>query len=287
MSVSTELIPGGPARGLNGLGGVSEHVYRVLRNNGANMAALGIPPQPEPEDGLWENVAVPQARARRNAWINSLKDAFQDDYLRFRFPPQEGEEPLAPGLEALDQLQKPNVLRKWVNALVQAKDERTQPDTRNLIIPGTIGSGKSAMACAVGNEASLRGLGVLYVKHSTYLAWRRPDSAPREMTADGLRRMFVMCDLLILDELCGGMNTMATDFVERESSELIDARNAAGRPTLYTTNLRGRRDPKNPSQILAIGDILGERFVSRMEEAAYVLRVVGPDRRKPAQALDW
>ncbi|MGW0033070.1 hypothetical protein ACWDXD_25045 [Streptomyces sp. NPDC003314] len=287
MSVSTELHPTGPARGLNALGGVSDHLYRVLQNNGANMAMLGIPPQPEPEDGLWEDVAVPQARARRNAWINSVRDASQDDYLRFRFPPQNGEEDLAPDLEALDQLQKPGTLRNWVDSLVQAKEEKARPEVRNLIVPGSIGSGKSAMACAVGNEASLRGLGVLYVKHSAYLTWRRPDSAPRNMTTDAVRRMFVMCDLLILDELCGGMNTMASDFVEKESSELIDARNAAGRPTLYTTNLRGRRDPKSPSQILAISDILGERFVSRMEEAAHVLRVVGPDRRRPAQLLDW
>ncbi|WP_328491189.1 ATP-binding protein [Streptomyces zaomyceticus] len=287
MPVTAPLAPHGPARGLNALGGVSEHIYQVLQNNNANMAMLGIPPQPEPEDGLWEDVAVPQARARRKAWINSVLNASQKEYLRFRFPRQKGEEPLSSDLQALDQLQKPGSLRNWVNSLVQAKKENARPEKRNLIIPGTIGSGKSAMACAVGNEAVERGLGVLYVKHSTYVTWLRPDSAPGNLTAEKVRRLYATCDLLILDEVCGGMNAVATDFVEKESTDLIDARNAAGRATLYTTNLRGRRKPDSPNRGLAIVDILGGRFVSRMEEAAHVLRVVGPDRRQPEEPLDW
>jgi hypothetical protein len=34
-------------------------------------------------------------------------------------------------------------------------------------------------------------------------------------------------------------------------------------------------------------DILGERLLSRLESSAHVARIVGPDRRKPAEPLDW
>ncbi|NML55194.1 ATP-binding protein [Streptomyces sp. R302] len=283
---SAEVALSGPARGLNSFAGISEHVMRVLQRRGVDMAVLGVPPQPEPEDGLWEDVAVPQARAHLNLWRQSIRDASQDDYLRFRFPRREGEEPLADGLQALDEMQQPDFLRSWLDALVKAKAQKKRPELLNLIVPGNIGSGKSALACGVGNEAAARGLWVMYVKHSTYLTWRRPDSAPRGMSAWEVQKRFVECDLLILDEVCGGMNSLATDFVERESTDLVDARGAAGRPTVYTTNLRGRRKPNSGAGVV-IADILGERFVSRLEDRAHVLRVVGPDRRTPRKQLDW
>ncbi|MFD0052062.1 hypothetical protein ACFVHQ_22800, partial [Actinomycetes bacterium NPDC127524] len=85
--------------------------------------------------------------------------------------------------------------------------------------------------------AAERGLWTLFVKHATYLTWRRPDSAPHNMKAWEVRKKFVECDLLVLDELCGEMDMTATEFARKETTDLIDARIAAGRPTAYTTNL--------------------------------------------------
>lgn len=272
MSATADTSTTAPACGMNALGDLSTHLLRVLENNGADMSQLGVPPQPMPEDGLWEDVAVPQARARRNMWRNSILDAAHDDYLAFRF-------------DHLDEAQRPKTLQRWLNSLVEAKKSDARPETLNMILPGNIGSGKTAAAISLGNEAAERGLWTLFVKHATYLTWRRPDSAPHNMKAWEVRKRFVECDLLVLDELCGEMDVTATEFARKETVDLIDARIAAGRPTAYTTNLRSRRQPG--SQAMGVVDILGERLLSRLESSAYLAKIVGPDRRKPAKPLDW
>ncbi|QFG13272.1 AAA-ATPase [Streptomyces phage Gilgamesh] len=288
-----------PARGMNKLDSLSEHMLGVLRRGGADLSKVGVPVQPAPEDGLWEDVSVPQARARRNAWHNSIEDAAQEEYLQFRFA-------------NLDPYQKPDVLSQWLDSLVEAKQAtrravradkrewldalatgtararakdsalRVRPSVLNMIIPGTIGAGKSAMACALGNEAVGRGLAALYVKHSTYLTWRMPDSAPHNLKKWEVREMFVECDVLVLDELCD-MDDIATSFARRETIDLIDSRISSGRPTVYTTNAPSR----GKGGALGVVDVLGEKLLSRLEESAHVLKTIAPDRRKPAKPLDW
>lgn len=273
MSLTTDApVLSAPARGLNAFGDLSAHIISVLEKNGADMSQLGVPPQPEPEDGLWEDVAVPQARARRNLWRNSMMDAAHDEYLRFRF-------------EHLDPSQKPNTLRNWLGSLVEAKKRKARPEVLNLIVPGNIGSGKTAAVCALGNEAAEQGLVVRFVKHATYLTWRRPDSAPHNLTAHQVRERFVTCDLLIFDELCGEMDMTATEFARKETIDLIDSRLAAGRATAFSTNLRSRSQPGSIG--LGVVDILGERLLSRLEASAHLVKITGPDRRKPLKPLDW
>lgn len=277
MSVTAGTPVPAPTRGLNAIGSLSEHILRVLERGGADMSQLGVPDRrtDRSEDDVWENIEVPKARARRLAWERSIEDAAHQEYLPFRF---------FDGPRKLDANQKPKTLQNWLNSLVRAKCSGNRPDTLNMIIPGPIGSGKTAAACALGNEAVLLGINALFIKHATYLTWRRPDSAPHNMKAWEVRKKFVECDLLILDELCGEMDT-ATEFARRETIDLIDARISAGRPTAYTTTLRSRRQPG--SQAMSVVDILGERLLSRLESSAYVAAIIGPDRRKPVKPLDW
>jgi DNA replication protein DnaC len=279
MSLTVEApVTPGPERGLNRAGALTDHMFAVLRRGGADMSQLGVPDRrtDRSETELWEDIAVPKARARRLAWERSVEDAAHQEYLGFRF---------FTGPHKLDANQKPQTLQNWCDSLVQAKRSGARPDTLNLIIPGNIGTGKTAAAFALGNEAVLAGVDTLFVKHATYLTWRRPDSAPRNLKAWEVRKMFVTCELLILDELCGEMDTVATEFARRETIDLIDARISAGRPTAYTTNLRSRRTPDRPG--LGVVDILGERLLSRLESSAHVARILGEDRRKPAKPLDW
>ncbi|MFE2181330.1 ATP-binding protein [Streptomyces sp. NPDC059455] len=277
FTVDAPAVPG-PDRGLNRCGAVTDHMFEVMRRGGADMSQLGVPDRrtDTSEGEVWDKIAVPKGRARRVAWKKSIEDAAHQEYLPFRF---------FTGPLKLDANQKPQTLQNWVNSLVEAKRSGARPDTLNMIIPGPIGSGKTAGACALGNEAVLAGLGALFVKHATYLTWRRPDSAPHNMKAWEVRKKFVECDLLILDELCGEMDMTATEFARRETIDLIDARISAGRPTAYTTNLRSRRQSGSPA--MGVVDILGERLLSRLEASAHVAKVVGPDRRKPTKPLDW
>ncbi|WP_435059431.1 hypothetical protein [Streptomyces sp. bgisy060] len=246
--------------------GVTDHVLAILKRGGADLSQLGaaMPDEADPI-GLWEDVSVPQAHARALAWRNSVLAADHDDYLKFRFTD-------------LDTYQGPALLKGWLKTLVEAKRTGARPDTMNLLVAGNIGSGKTTGLFALGNEASERGLLVRVIQHSTYLAWRRPDGGPDGLSRYQIRKRYVEDpDLLILDELCGEMDGVQTDFVRRETKDLVGSRIAAGRPTAYSTNLR--RDD--------IKAVLGERLLSRIEDRAYLMKVVGRDRRTPRQALDW
>ncbi|MEU5425535.1 hypothetical protein AB0H73_07990 [Streptomyces olivoreticuli] len=245
---------------------ITERTLAALHRGGADLSQLGVPAPPEDsETDLWEDVSVPQARARTLAWRNSMAAADHDDYLKWRFPD-------------LDDNQCPKALSGWLGSVVEAKREKARPSTMHFIVSGNIGSGKTTAVAALGNEASDRGLLVRFVQHSTYLTWRRPDGGPDGMSRYEIRRRHVEDpDLLILDELCGEMDGVQTEFVRRETTDLVGSRLASGRPTVFSTNLR--RD--------GIKAVLGERLLSRIEDRAYLAKVVGPDRRMPHKPLDW
>ncbi|NEA53609.1 hypothetical protein G3I60_05410 [Streptomyces sp. SID13666] len=256
------IIPEREPRPLGAI--VSQRMLDAMRRGGADLAQLGVPATAEEPGPLWTDVAEPQARARAAIWRNSVMEASHHDYLNWR-------------LADLDAAQKPNVLRGWLTSLVEAKERKGRPGTLHLIAPGRIGTGKTTALAALGNEASAAGLLVRFIKHPTYVSWRRPDGAPGESTGYRVRKQHVECDLLILDELCGEMDGLATEFVRRETVDLIDSRLSAGRPTAFSTNL-------NRQQITAV---LGERLLSRIEDRAHLVKIEGPDRRAPRKPLDW
>ncbi|RLU86281.1 hypothetical protein CTZ27_25235 [Streptomyces griseocarneus] len=245
---------------------ITERTLAALQRGGADLSQLGVPAPPEDaETELWEDVSVPQRRARTLAWRNSMSAADHDDYLKWRFPD-------------LDDNQCPKMLSRWLDSVVEAKRGKARPSTMHFIVSGNIGSGKTTAVAALGNEASDRGLLVRFVQHSAYLTWRRPDGGPDGMSRYEIRRRHVEDpDLLILDELCGEMDGTQTEFVRRETTDLVGSRLASGRPTLFSTNLR--RD--------GIKAVLGDRLLSRIEDRAYLAKVVGPDRRTPHKPLDW
>ncbi|MEU6755967.1 hypothetical protein [Streptomyces sp. NPDC046685] len=272
MSVAMDTYPAAYGRDPRRLFEVTDHVLAILERGGADLSQLGVPAQPEPEDGLWEDVSVPRARALKNIWINSMEDAAHNEYLRWR-------------LDDLAPEQKPKVLRGWLDSLIEAKKAKGRPAVLQFIVPGNVGSGKTTALAALGNEASERGLHTLFIKHATYLTLRRPSGGPEDMSAYRVRKKFVEADLLILDEFCGEMDGVATEFARRETIDLVDSRLAAGRPTAYSTNLRSRATREFPAP--GIADILGERLLSRLESRAHLEKIQGPDRRKPKKALDW
>ncbi|MFJ2745295.1 hypothetical protein ACIO3O_37190 [Streptomyces sp. NPDC087440] len=272
MSVDTAFASLAPGREPKRLFEVTGRILEALERGGADLTQLGVPAGPEPEHGLWEDVSVPQTRTRMNIWTNSMREAAHDEYLRWRF------EDLAPE-------QGKTVLRDWMRSLLDAKRQKARPEVLNLIVPGNIGSGKTTALAALGNEASEQGLVVRFVKHATYLTWRRPDGGPNDLTSYSVRKRHVEADLLIVDELCGEMDGLATEFVRRETIDLVDSRLAAGRATAFSTNLKSRSTPKSPAP--GVADILGDRLLSRIEARAHLLKIIGPDRRKPKAPLDW
>ncbi|WP_167163027.1 hypothetical protein [Streptomyces sp. MBT27] len=213
--------------------------------------------KPLPEDTAPETLDEGYAEIRRQAWLNSLRLAGHSDYARWT-------------LDQLDEDQHPKRLRDWVTAASLAKAKKVKPKALNAIAFGNVGSGKSTAVIAAGRYAAENGLLARYLKHSHYLQWLRPDSAPAGYTAHQVRTLYASCDLLVLDEVCGEMDN-ANDWVRKESGDLIDARSASGLPTLYATNLPSRR----------VGQIMGSRFASRMGGGASLFQILHDDRRNP------
>ncbi|MGW1275474.1 hypothetical protein ACWD4V_00760 [Streptomyces tsukubensis] len=245
---------------------ITDHLVATLRRGGADLSQLGVPaPAAGTDTGVWEDVSDAQASARALAWTNSMRRGLHDDYLRWHFCD-------------LDDYQQPQALSGWLDSLVAAKQTKARPATRHFIVSGNIGSGKTTAIAALGNEAAERGLLVRFVQHSAYLAWRRPNGAPDGLSQHQVHKFYVEePDLLILDELCGEMDSVQNDFVRSQTTDLVGSRIASGKATAFSTNLR--RD--------GIKAVLGERLVSRIENRAYLAKVIGPDRRAPVQPLDW
>jgi DNA replication protein DnaC len=246
------------------LGSVTTRMFEAMRRGGADMSKFGVPITEEPDPVSILGVAEQQAEARKAIWRSSMQEASHDDYLKWRF-------------KDLDHLQRPGVLSGWLDSLADAKRCKARPSHLNLLVPGNIGSGKTTAVAALGNEAAEQGLIARFVKHGTYMAWRRPDGAPNGWSAYEVRKRHVNADLLILDELCGEMDGHATEFVRRETTDLIDSRISKGKPTAFSMNLK--RDQ--------VALTLGERLLSRIEYRAHLVKVVGPDRRAPQKPLDW
>jgi hypothetical protein len=284
-----------PGRDLETVGALTnEEMLQQLRARGCEdmrrrLIRLGHSPgqadrimsEPTPEEqpgGLWEDVAMPQAVTRLRRWENAAREAGHDTYLRFRFPPEPGQG-REQGVVYLDAQQEPETLRKWLRSLVAAKQVKGRPSCTQLIAAGNIGTGKTAAVVALGNEAARLGLETHIVKHASYLTmrWDRPGMMPDGMTGYKARRIAVTCDLLILDELCGDMEGGLTPTAIKDTVDLVDARLNSGRPTALTTNC-------NRAMLLSL---LGERFVSRLEQDARLVKIRGEDRRKPNKPLEW
>ncbi|MFF4188121.1 ATP-binding protein [Streptomyces sp. NPDC001691] len=248
--------------------GAVANVMRILRARG-----MSVPPAGEFEDRP-DSTDEYQAQVNRTAWANSLALSSHDDYNRFR-------------LDRLEPEQEPERLRAFVDALVTVRrhnraqlrlpaPERSLKTVArlNAVLSGNVGTGKTAAAIAAGSYAVDSGIMVRFLSHSRYLAWLRPNSAPAGMTTLRLKELHERCDLLIVDDLCNELDGYASTFVRTETADLLNARLHSGRATLFTTNL-------NSAQV---GEVLGERFASRIGSQAAHFKMVGGDRRRP---LTW
>lgn len=230
-----------------------EQVERMLRERTANPDLDRLKRLHE-QFPIYDTLAEQQAAVRTVAWQNDLRAAEHSGLAHW----------------TLDQLvpdQHPQVLRRFVAAI-------RNPDTevRSLILNGKVGPGKTSAAIGAGNAAAAAGMTVRFIKHSTYLTWLRPGGCPSDLTPAQIRERYRRCDLLILDDLGADLHLgEATEFVQRETNELVGDRLTGDRATIYTTNLTSEQ----------MGEILGPRAVSRIGARAYPVLFEGPDRRKP------
>ena len=138
----------------------------------------------------------------------------------------------------------------------------------DLFLCGSVGTGKTRLACTVLNEAWKTGERSAAFARVPMLLYRLQPHGTAAETAEEFNRL-AAARLLVLDDL-GAERDAATDYTRRTLLMLYEARHDAGRRTIWTSN-------KTPSQIGAfMGD---DRLSSRIAGRCRVVELEGRDWR--------
>ncbi len=159
-----------------------------------------------------------------------------------------------------------------VREAVEAFVRDWQKGRRGLVIQGTNGVGKSHLAYAVEIELVLAGVNARSVAWADYLERHKASFDAPGRTADDIRRAFIDCDLLVIEELGGRW----TEWSGAQAEDLIYARHLAQRTTIVTTNLTFAEDPQDRGSLMGF---IGERAHSRLIGSCDVAMVRGKDWR--------
>lgn len=226
----------------------NEPLKAWLRKLAARMPGNGDEPVPATDD-----LADWRRETNQRAWRNSLTAGRVTDLADWT-------------LARLDPTKQfPDALAGFVDDLGEAAAKR------NLVLTGNVGTGKTTMAIAAGNYAVESGHMARYVRHSTYLKWLRPEGTPRDITPWQIESRFRDCQLLVLDDLAGELDTdvMAREFVRDKTLNLIGDRIDSGLATIITTN--------QSSEVITT--VLGDALISRISKNGTRIKVLGEDRR--------
>lgn len=169
-------------------------------------------------------------------------------------------------LEDVDYPAKRNLDKSLVRQLASC---RWITDHLNVIITGATGTGKSYLACALGNQACRSGLRTLYRRMPRLLD--EISLARADGTYPRLLAKLARCDLLILDDW--GLRPLK-DAQRHDLLEILEDRYDT-RATLVTSQL-----PKENWHD-HIGDpSVADAILDRLVHNAYTLCLKGPSRRK-------
>lgn len=103
--------------------------------------------------------------------------------------------------------------------ILQLADNRYIKKPQNLVLTGATGSGKSFIACALGNHVCQNGFKAIYVRLPDLLTEMAMTRAEHQL--EKVQSKYKKCDLLILDEF---LLIPATDMAQQEIFELLESR---------------------------------------------------------------
>jgi DNA replication protein DnaC len=141
--------------------------------------------------------------------------------------------------------------------------------TRDLLLVGGVGAGKTRLACSLLNTEPAKGY---FVRVPTMLRQLEPSSDP-ETRAVVLERRLLTVPILVLDDV-GAERDQATDFTRRTLYMVYEGRHDEGLRTIWTSN-------KNLGEL---GEMHGDdRLTSRIAGWADVVLVNCSDQRLPVR----
>lgn len=154
--------------------------------------------------------------------------------------------------------------------LAKAKGQITEyisnfDGTKNLLLHGTYGTGKSHLSISVTKKLMKKGHSCLFLSLPKLLTKIRDTYNNDNVTEEKLLNYIQQVDLLVLDDLGAEQQT---DWATTKLFEVMDSR--AGKSTIYTTNLNSKE----------LREQMNERNFSRLMENTEIIIMNGPDYRR-------
>jgi len=175
-------------------------------------------------------------------------------------------------------------------AAVKYVEEYDPKDATGLLVIGEIGVGKTHLAVGITKELLSKGIGCLFCDYRDLLKQIQNsyNDSVKTTELEVLRPVFET-EVLVLDEL-GAVKP--TEWVWDTVSLILNTRYNDNRTTIITTNFDNKpagalAGPRGAAREETLGDRIGERMRSRLNEMCRIIKMDGEDFRQKFRSASF
>lgn len=184
------------------------------------------------------------------------------------------------------------IQRAYLHSKAYAENFLTER-TQGLLLHGSVGTGKTHLAIAIARHVTLElGVRTLFVDFRQMLKRIQATFNTSTQTTEDVMRPVLESELLVLDEIGAARQT---DWTFEIMEEVLNQRYNDARATVMTTNLanlgcaaeqaaepsRGYGRAATAMQMETLGDRIGTRMFSRVQQMCTPMELQGTDYRRP------